>query len=116
MMNDEALDFLMTNTERDRLERWASNGSLRVIGGLRTRRLYQFTGNLGDGAVDEGVDASITAGANVVSSERVDSKYHAVLLDLDVPAYLVPSTTPGHSHLYIDVAVPKSDYFSLLER
>lgn len=30
---------------------------------------------------------------------------HALVLDLDVPAVLVPSTTPGHSHLYVDVEV-----------
>jgi hypothetical protein len=28
---------------------------------------------------------------------------HTLMLDLDVPAMLVPSSTPGHSHLYIDV-------------
>lgn len=29
--------------------------------------------------------------------------YHAVVLDIDHPAWLIPSTTPGHYHLYIDV-------------
>lgn len=27
----------------------------------------------------------------------------ALLLDIDVPAWLVPSSTPGHSHLYVDL-------------
>lgn len=31
---------------------------------------------------------------------------HKVLLDIDVPAKLVPSSTEGHSHLYIDVSAP----------
>lgn len=92
-----------------------TNGLLHMIAGQRTRRLHQFTGNSGEGIVDEGEDASVTAGANVVSSERIDSDRHAVLLDLDLPAYLVPSSTPGHSHLYIDVDVPQDDYFDLLD-
>lgn len=44
--------------------------------------------------------------SNVVSSEIADGPnrgQHTLALDLDVPAVLVPSSTPGHSHLYIDV-------------
>jgi hypothetical protein len=41
--------------------------------------------------------------AQVVSSEIYDTDRHAPVLDIDVPAYLVPSSTPGHSHLYIYV-------------
>lgn len=57
--------------------------------------------------------------ANVVSSLRLDGSdfeepYHAVALDLDIPAYLVPSSTPGHSHLYIDAKVPHHRYMALL--
>lgn len=64
------------------------------------------------------------AGANVVTSLRTDSNYlffgedvpmHAVVLDLDVPAYLIPSSTPGHSHLYIDVEIEEELYFKLLD-
>lgn len=48
--------------------------------------------------------------ANIVTSE-IDAtrdfpehlRAHRLVLDLDVPAYLVPSSTPGHSHLYLDV-------------
>lgn len=57
--------------------------------------------------------------ANVSTSIREDcgsddAPQHAVLLDLDVPAWLVPSSTEGHSHLYIDVKVPQDKYFTLL--
>ena len=41
---------------------------------------------------------------------------HAIVLDLDVPAYLVPSSTPGHSHLYIDVEIEEQDYWDLIHR
>lgn len=31
------------------------------------------------------------------------SEHHVIALDIDHPAYLVPSSTSGHSHLYIDI-------------
>lgn len=43
--------------------------------------------------------------ADVVSSLRPDGR-HTVVLDIDHPAWLVKSTTPGHYHLYIDVTQP----------
>jgi hypothetical protein len=53
--------------------------------------------------------------ANVASSALAGRPgCHAVVLDLDVPAWLVPSTTPGHSHLYADVACPWPDYLEFL--
>lgn len=39
---------------------------------------------------------------------------HSPVLDLDVPAFLVPSSTPGHSHLVIDVPMTWDDYDQLL--
>lgn len=53
--------------------------------------------------------------ANLVTS-KLDAglDMHAPALDLDVPARLVPSSTPGHSHLYIDVPMPWDDYVRLL--
>jgi hypothetical protein len=63
--------------------------------------------------------------ANVVSSELrpadpllsdpLDAR-HVVAIDLDVPAYLVPSSTEGHNHLYIDVphGIPHYRYMALL--
>jgi len=41
-------------------------------------------------------------------------RMHRPMLDLDFPAKLVPSTTPGHSHLYIDVAVHEVAYEKML--
>lgn len=44
---------------------------------------------------------------NVITSELAQEglwgAQHRVLLDLDIAAELIPSSTPGHSHLYIDV-------------
>lgn len=59
--------------------------------------------------------------ANIATSIREDvgdphaQPVHALLLDLDVPAWLVPSSTPGHSHLYVDVSIPQHAYFRLLD-
>lgn len=40
--------------------------------------------------------------------------WHTPLLDIDVPAALVPSSTPGHSHLYIDRPMTWQTYAQLL--
>jgi hypothetical protein len=58
-------------------------------------------------------------GADLISSEvRTEfgaDIYHKVLIDLDVPAMLVPSSTEGHSHLYIDVQAPWPKIEALLQ-
>lgn len=54
--------------------------------------------------------------AQVVSSELQYGKgVHAPALDIDVPAFLVPSSTPGHSHLYIDAPCSWRQYKRLLK-
>lgn len=40
---------------------------------------------------------------------------HAPALDLDVPARLIESSTPGHYHLYIDVECEWAAYVRLLD-
>lgn len=40
---------------------------------------------------------------------------HKPVLDVDLPCALVPSTTPGHFHLYIDKEMPWNDYIQLLD-
>lgn len=60
--------------------------------------------------------------ANVVSSEiRIPDEFfsdteikHMLAIDIDLPAFLIPSSTPGHSHLYVDVAIPHHRYMALL--
>jgi hypothetical protein len=53
--------------------------------------------------------------ADLISSQIEDSKMHTIMLDLDVPARLIPSSTEGHSHLYIDVKVCWPRYRKLLD-
>lgn len=53
--------------------------------------------------------------ANLVTSESaLHPGTHLPVLDLDVPAWLVPSSTPGHSHLYINVKMSWEQYQILL--
>lgn len=51
--------------------------------------------------------------ANVITSMLPDGR-HAPVIDLDVPVTLLPSTTPGHSHLYIDVPMEWRQYLDIL--
>lgn len=79
-----------------------------------------------DPAYDTGLDfeESNLDHANVVSSlvkqdlgdfaADPTKRFHKVAIDLDIPAYLIPSSTPGHSHLYIDVDIPHHRYMALL--
>lgn len=63
---------------------------------------------------------SSLAHANVVSSIQIGQSPHSPdathfpVIDIDIPARLIPSSTPGHSHLYIDHPVPESMYWPLL--
>lgn len=62
-------------------------------------------------------DAASPETANIISSvvtEVGDTKYHRVLLDLDVEHHYVPSSTPGHAHLFINVLLPHEKYRNLL--
>lgn len=63
---------------------------------------------------DDGVEAEMSE-ANCITS-RIDDAlgYHTVMVDLDVPARLIPSSTPGHYHLYIDVPVTEAEHSAIL--
>lgn len=52
--------------------------------------------------------------ANVVSSHLLDSKKHAPIIDLDFSHRYIPSTTPGHAHLYLDVPISRWRMFFML--
>lgn len=59
--------------------------------------------------------------ANVISSinHRASANgvpHHALVLDIDMPTWLMPSTTPGHYHLYIDVpgGIPHEKWTALM--
>jgi hypothetical protein len=51
--------------------------------------------------------------ANLISS-LTDAGTHMPAIDLDVPTLLIPSHTPGHNHLYINVEMPWVKYKNIL--
>lgn len=51
--------------------------------------------------------------ADLVGSRRRDG-LHEPVLDLDIPHSYVPSSTPGHAHLYLDVPLSWRGYRRLL--
>lgn len=51
--------------------------------------------------------------ADIILSHDGDGM-HRPVLDIDFPVHVVPSSTPGHFHLYLDKQMPKSDYMGLL--
>lgn len=54
--------------------------------------------------------------ANVTTSKVfAKDSIHKLIIDIDMPAQLIPSTTPGHFHLYVDHEMPWHDYVKLLE-
>lgn len=53
--------------------------------------------------------------ANVVTSLDASGYGHYPVLDLDLPARLLPSSTPGHGHLYIDRLLRWEQYAVLLD-
>ena len=56
--------------------------------------------------------------ANLITSKTerypYGVEYHRPVLDIDFPAELIPSSTPGHYHLYLDKEIPKASYMQLL--
>jgi hypothetical protein len=89
---------------------------MKVEAFLRNLTLHHADFELEQGyGVDREPVLSLTK-ANVSSSLRTDQPgKHAVLLDLDVPALLLPSSTAGHSHLYVDIACSWEDYLFFLQ-
>jgi hypothetical protein len=52
--------------------------------------------------------------ANLVGSLCTDGKHRAVL-DIDFPAMLVPSSTPGHFHLYLELPMETETYLRFVD-
>lgn len=94
----------------------------RLANFIATSRVYkvvkwsQFSD---DPNLDKRAVVSDIEDADVVSSSYVPEGYstfmHRPVLDLDLDAVLVPSSTPGHHHLYIDKPMRWEDYVRLLD-
>jgi hypothetical protein len=51
---------------------------------------------------------------DIVLSKDNDGN-HRPVLDIDFPAALIPSSTPGHFHLYLDKQLTTTQYMKLLD-
>jgi hypothetical protein len=108
---------------QDRATKYAQFG--RVAWNLRAAVVDFLRG--GDSNDDTGPDERIVREnlplweANAISSEIVTgpNKHatgrHKIAIDLDVPHAYVPSSTPGHGHLIVDVDLSWPRYLELLE-
>lgn len=84
-----------------------------------TRKLLSKRSKDNDHAYDEGFYTKIPdEAADIETAELISSLsptgMHRPLLDIDFPAVVIPSTTPGHGHLYIDKELSWKDYKKLL--
>lgn len=76
-----------------------------------------------DNADDANVVSSRIKEPMVTLDNLIDTGYlsftpkelHTPVLDIDLPAMLVPSTTPDHYHLYIDAPMSWENYVKLLD-
>ena len=94
-----------------------------LMGGLRCYKNIEFaSGGSNANDVREHKDRVECAfeDAQVVSSEvrgsySLGGDEHIVALDIDHEAWLIPSTNPGHSHLYVAVTCQWNKYVKFLE-
>lgn len=75
------------------------------------RTTFEDRGYGGRQRVDE---RCVAADANIITSEVQHSSMHAPVLDVDMPCALVPSSTPGHFHLFIERGMTWRRYRRLL--
>jgi len=74
----------------------------------------QGSSNDADRHLHEERSPSTEVAANLISSLCKDG-LHRPVLDFDFPARYVPSSTPGHGHLYIDRPLSWEDYQQLIK-
>jgi hypothetical protein len=64
-----------------------------------------------DPEVMEAVSSCTRATVDRPAGER----HHALLIDVDCPAWLIPSSTGGHGHLYVDLDIPDAALWRFLD-
>lgn len=73
------------------------------------------TGDDMNTALDMGSSDTVTSlQLSIPDAPEPQGGFHKPVLDIDFPAALLPSSTTGHYHLYLDKEVPWDDYVELL--
>jgi len=83
----------------------------------RLPRVHKFVKVLNATGDDYQGDDAVTTSeqeANIVTS-YLGGELHAPVLDIDFGAQLIPSSTPGHFHLYFEKAMTWGNYCGLLK-
>ena len=83
----------------------------------RLPRVHKFIKVLNATGDDYQGDDAVTTSeqeANIVTS-YLGGELHAPVLDIDFGAQLIPSSTPGHFHLYFEKAMTWDNYCGLLK-
>lgn len=77
----------------------------------RTLRIIPFGDYNNDGTETEDF---FEANA-VCSDDPTNRDRHWPVIDIDLPIHVVPSSTPGHNHLYIDYPMDTETFMALLD-
>lgn len=81
----------------------------------RKIRQLPATSELAPYEADDLPEAVSLQEAKIITSELKDHPgFHAPVLDFDFPVTVIPSTTPGHYHLYLDQMVNELQYYVLM--
>jgi hypothetical protein len=97
---------MATNSRWKRIPAFARKHQLACFGKRLEPESYTPGHELTDNLNDAHVVTSRAAGAE---------NLHRPILDIDFGASLIPSTTPGHFHLYLDKEIPWDAYEELLK-
>ena len=110
-----------TDERWEQLPEWMRTSAVFKISGNITaadteaQRKAKLKALLEDGDYDTSHELPKTADeAEVVSSLDLDTYMHRPVLDIDIPAALIPSSTPGHHHLYLDKPMTLLQYENLI--
>lgn len=64
---------------------------------------------------DEGVMEAVSSAFRTSLDRPAAERRHALLIDIDCPAWLIPSSTGGHGHLYVDLDIPDEALWRFLD-
>lgn len=84
----------------------------------KAKALDTFSGSaapFGDVAADGPVTDQWEKTTLVTSAHADNSGKHWPVIDIDMPCYLIPSSTPGHGHLVIEHDMEWDAYLKLLD-
>ena len=85
--------------------------------GQMLRQVFNWSDSSSDGDIEEKrPEVAVIEDADIVTSEMTNRPgYHRPVLDIDMAVKVVPSSTAGHFHLFIDKELSWKRYRKLLK-